>query len=144
MSGHGDFLSLSRYEFLVGWSEFQFSLSAQIIPALFLGAGVPFLPYSPRWLSGRGRDEEALQVLCKLRGVEATDPRVLQEWVDIRSEAAYCTEVSIVRHPNCQDGSYSSRAMLHVWSYLDCFRKGCWKRTHVGIGLLFFQRECFP
>ncbi|KAJ5357252.1 hypothetical protein N7541_004410, partial [Penicillium brevicompactum] len=112
----------------------------QIIPALFLGAGVPFLPYSPRWLAGRGRDEEALQVLCKLRGVETTDPRVLQEWVDIRSEAAYCTEVSIVRHPNCQDGSYSSRAMLHVWSYLDCFRKGCWKRTHVGIGLLFFQQ----
>lgn len=102
---------------------------------------MPFLPYSPRWLAGRGRDEEALQVLRKLRGLDTTDERVIREWVEIRSEVAYCNEVSIVRHPNCQDGSYTSRAMLHVWSYLDCFRKGCWKRTHVGMGLMFFQRE---
>ncbi|OQD69454.1 hypothetical protein PENPOL_c002G09457 [Penicillium polonicum] len=112
----------------------------QMIPAIFLGVGIPFLPYSPRWLAGRGRDEEALQVLCKLRGVDPTDERVIREWVEIRSEVAYCKEVSIVRHPGCQDGSYTSRAMLHVWSYLDCFRKGCWKRTHVGIGLMFFQQ----
>lgn len=117
---------------------------AQMIPAIFLGVGIPFLPYSPRWLAGRGRDEEALQVLCKLRGLDTTDERVIREWVEIRSEVAYCNEVSIVRHPNCQDGSWTSRAMLHVWSYLDCFRKGCWKRTHVGIGLMFFQREYLP
>lgn len=111
-----------------------------MIPAVFLAVGIPFLPYSPRWLAGRGRDEEALESLCKLRGVDPTDERVIREWVEIRAEVAYCKELSVVRHPKCQDGSYSSRAMLHVWSYLDCFRKGCWKRTHVGIGLMFFQR----
>jgi hypothetical protein len=114
-----------------------------MIPALFLGAGIPFLPYSPRWLAGRGRDEEALQTLCKLRGVDEADERVLREWVDIRSEVAYCKELSAARHPKCQDGTMFSRVMLHVWSYLDCFRRGCWKRTHVGIGIMFFQRELF-
>ncbi|KAJ5238065.1 hypothetical protein N7489_008156 [Penicillium chrysogenum] len=89
----------------------------QMVPAIFLGVGMPFLPYSPRWLAGRGRDEEALQVLRKLRGLDTTDERVIREWVEIRSEVAYCNE-----------------------SYLDCFRKGCWKRTHVGMGLMFFQQ----
>ncbi|KAJ5766122.1 uncharacterized protein N7511_003738 [Penicillium nucicola] len=112
----------------------------QMVPAIFLGVGIPFLPYSPRWLAGRGRDEEALQTLCKLRGVSETDERVLREWVDIRSEVAYCKELSATRHPKCQDGTIFSRFMLHVWSYLDCFRKGCWKRTHVGIGIMFFQQ----
>ena len=111
-----------------------------MIPALVLGAGIPFLPYSPRWLAGKGRVDEALDVLCKLRGVERTDERVLREWAEIQSEAAYRKELSVERHPNLQDSSLSSRIMLHIWSYLDCFRKGCLKRTHVGIGLMFFQR----
>lgn len=112
-----------------------------MIPAIVLGLGVPFLPFSPRWLASKGRDDEALRVLCKLRLVESNDPRVLREWIEIRSEAAFRKRVSEERHPKLQDDSYKSRIMLHVWSYLDCFRKGCLKRTHVGIGLMFFQRE---
>lgn len=115
-------------------------LYPQMVPAVILGLGVPFLPYSPRWLAGRGRDEGALKALCKLRGADETDARVLREWIEIRSEVAYCKLASAERHPRLQDGSIFSRIMLHVWSYLDCFRKGCLKRTHVGIGLMFFQR----
>lgn len=116
----------------------------QMVPAVILGLGVPFLPYSPRWLAGRGRDEAALKALCKLRGVDGTDARVLREWIEIRSEVAYCKQASAERHPRLQNGSIFSRIMLHVWSYLDCFRKGCLKRTHVGIGLMFFQRMFHP
>lgn len=112
-----------------------------MIPAIILGIGIPFLPYSPRWLVGRGRDDESLATLCKLRGVEPTDERVLREWTEIRSEVAYRKEMSSERRPKLQDGSYRSRITLHVLSYLDCFRKGCLKRTHVGIGLMFFQRK---
>ncbi|KAF2013000.1 general substrate transporter [Aaosphaeria arxii CBS 175.79] len=112
----------------------------QMVPAIFLGAGVPFLPYSPRWLAGKGRDDEALEVLCKLRGLPATDQRVLTEWFEIRSEVAYQKEVSAKLHPKLQDGSKSSRIKLQILGYTDCFRKGSWKRTHVGIGLMFFQQ----
>ncbi|KPM35816.1 hypothetical protein AK830_g10753 [Neonectria ditissima] len=112
----------------------------QMVPAVFLGAGVPFLPYSPRWLASKGRDDEALQVLCKLRNLPATDGRILREWFEIRSEAVYRKEVNAERHPNLQDGSRLSRVRLQVVGYLDCFRKGARARTHVGIGLMFFQQ----
>lgn len=112
-----------------------------MVPAIFLGLGVPFLPFSPRWLVGKDRDDEALEVLCKLRQVDRNDPRVLREWIEIRSEVAYRKLSSEQKHPKFQDGSLRSRITLHVLSYFDCFRKGCLKRTHVGIGLMFFQRE---
>ncbi|ETS78546.1 hypothetical protein PFICI_10608 [Pestalotiopsis fici W106-1] len=112
----------------------------QMAPALFLGAGVPFLPYSPRWLASKERDDEALQVLSKLRGFPTTDARVVREWIEIRAEHRYCKETSMERHPKLHDGRLSSRIKLYIVGYLDCFRKGAIKRTHVGIGLMFFQQ----
>jgi Sugar (and other) transporter len=114
-----------------------------MIPGFVIGAGIAFLPYSPRWLTSRGRHEESLAVLSRLRSLPPTDERVLHEWCDIRSEDAYRKELSAQRHPNLQDESYSSRIKLQAFNYLDCFRQGCWKRTQVGIGLMFFQRN-FP
>ncbi|POR36844.1 Uncharacterized protein TPAR_02970 [Tolypocladium paradoxum] len=112
----------------------------QIIPALVLGAGVPFLPYSPRWLASRGRNDESLQVLSKIRGLPSTDERVMREWFEIRSEVQYRKEVSQEKHPHLHDGKMWSRIKLQIVGYADCFRKGAWKRTHVGIGLMFFQQ----
>ncbi|KAK6198362.1 RNA binding protein, heterogenous nuclear RNP-K like protein [Pestalotiopsis sp. IQ-011] len=88
----------------------------------------------------QGRDDEALQVLAKLRGFPVTDHRVLREWIEIRAEDRYCKESSLEKHPKLHDGRMSSRVKLYVVGYLDCFRKGAIKRTHVGIGLMFFQQ----
>ncbi|KAI5927630.1 general substrate transporter [Camillea tinctor] len=126
--------------FIPGEWAWRLPFLIQMAPAFLLGAGIPFLPYSPRWLALRGRDDEALQVLCKLRALPATDSRVLREWFEIRSEAAYRKEISVERHPHLHDGSQWNRAKLHLVGYLDCFGKGVWKRTHVGIGLMFFQQ----
>ncbi|KAI1102683.1 general substrate transporter [Jackrogersella minutella] len=112
----------------------------QIIPALFLGAGVPFLPYSPRWLSSKGRDDESLEVLAKLRGLPTTDERVLREWFEIRSEVQYRKERSEETYPGLHQGGKLNRFKLQILGYTDCFRPGAWKRTHVGIGLMFFQQ----
>ncbi|KAL1882481.1 hypothetical protein Plec18167_002897 [Paecilomyces lecythidis] len=112
----------------------------QIVPAIALAVGVSFLPYSPRWLANKGRDDEALQVLSKVRRLPANDPRVVQEWVEIRSEVAFRKELSVERHGNLDKPSRWSRIKLHIVEYMDCFRPGCWKRTHIGIGLMFFQQ----
>ena len=112
----------------------------QIIPGLVLGVGVFFLPFSPRWLASKGRDQESLQSLARLRRLPETDHRVRQEWLDIRAEAAFHKEVSAQRHPNLQDGKTSSWFKLELVSWADCFKSGCWRRTHVGMGLMFFQQ----
>jgi sugar porter (SP) family MFS transporter len=112
----------------------------QMIPGLILGVGIVFLPFSPRWLSAQGRDDEALQSLSKLRGLPTNDSRVYQEWCEIRAEVAFQVEVNAERHPNLQKNTRSNRWKLEVQSWLDLFRHGCWKRTMVGVGIMFFQQ----
>ena len=41
--------------------------------ALLLAAGIPFLPYSPRWLIQNGRENEARKTLQLLRNVKPSD-----------------------------------------------------------------------
>lgn len=112
----------------------------QLTPGLILGAGILFLPFSPRWLVSKGRDAEALSSLSRLRQLPPSDPRVQQEWFDIRAEVTFHKEVSATRHPTLQDRSTVSRIKLEFASWTDCFRRGCWRRTHIGIGLMFFQQ----
>ncbi|KEQ80945.1 general substrate transporter [Aureobasidium pullulans EXF-150] len=112
----------------------------QILPGLVLGVGIVFLPFSPRWLGSKGRDEEALHALTQLRRLPATDPRVQQEWFDIRAEARLVNEISKERHPDLQDGSRTSRMKLELASWADLFKKGCLRRTHVGVGIMFMQQ----
>lgn len=94
----------------------------------------------PRWLASKGKDSKALDALGKLRQLPITDSRVQQEWFDIRAEVAFHKETSALRHPKLQDRSITSRIKLEIASWTDCFRRGCWRRTHVGIGLMFFQQ----
>jgi sugar porter (SP) family MFS transporter len=112
----------------------------QMTPALILGAGVTFLPYSPRWLCMQNRDEEALRTLSKLRRVPEDDPRVLQEWYEIRSETAYRREIEQEKYPHLQDGSIKSRLLLQANGWADTWRGRAWRRTQVGVGLMFFQQ----
>ncbi|KAF2768501.1 putative MFS monosaccharide transporter [Teratosphaeria nubilosa] len=111
----------------------------QMLPGFVLAVGILFLPFSPRWLASKGRDEESLQALCRLRGQPSTDSRVQLEWFDIRAEVALHQELTAERHPHLQDGSVSSRIRLELASWTDCFTKA-WRRTHVGMVLSFFQQ----
>lgn len=112
----------------------------QILPGLVLGMGILFLPFSPRWLASKGRDEEALANLAKLRQLPRSDERVLMEWFEIRAEVALHREILAERHPDLQDRSRRSRVKLEIASWGDLFKKGCLKRTHVGVGIMFFQQ----
>ena len=125
---------------MVGEWSWRLPFFLQLVPGLVLGIGILFLPFSPRWLVSKGRDFEAGQSLSKLRQLDISDSRVQQEWVEIRAEVAFHREVSNTRHPKLQDGRSTSRLKLEIASWVDCFKHGCWRRTHVGMGLMFFQQ----
>lgn len=126
--------------YMAGEWSWRLPFLIQMIPALVLGAGVTFLPFTPRWLCQKGRNDEALQTLSKLRQVPPTDKRVLQEWYEIRSEVAYRKEIDQEKYPHLQDGTIKSRLTLQMQNWADTWRGRAWRRTQVGVGLMFFQQ----
>lgn len=128
--------------FMSGEWSWRLPFFLQMIPGFVLLGSVFFLPFSPRWLVAKGRTDEALANLSKLRRLPASDKRVRQEHTDILAEVTFHQEISAERHPHLQDGSQKSGFLLELVSWADCFKRGCWRRTHVGVGLMFFQQVC--
>ncbi|KAJ3007716.1 UNVERIFIED_CONTAM: Plasma membrane low glucose sensor [Siphonaria sp. JEL0065] len=64
-------------------------MGIQAIPAVILVLLVSFIPYSPRWLAEKGRHEEGLAVIAKLRGLNGTDSAAIEEYKAIRDNAEY-------------------------------------------------------
>ncbi len=66
-----------------GQSEaaWRIPLALQLAPAIILGCGILFMPFSPRWLINQGRDEEALTVLSNLRALPKDDELVRIEFL---------------------------------------------------------------
>jgi MFS family permease len=126
--------------FMAGEWSWRLPFLLQMIPGFVLAGGVIALPFSPRWLASKGRNEEALQSLCKLRRLPPSDKRVRQEYLDIQAEVRFHQELNAEKHPTLQGGGTRKSFLLEMASWADCFKKGCWRRTHVGMGLMFFQQ----
>lgn len=112
----------------------------QIIPAIPLGIGLFFLPFSPRWLASQRRDEECLATLCRLRRLPSSDPRVQAEYITIQAEAVHNRLALIIRHPALQGADIASQARLEIATWLDMFKPGVIRRTACGALLMFFQQ----
>ncbi|KAH7357045.1 putative MFS monosaccharide transporter [Rhexocercosporidium sp. MPI-PUGE-AT-0058] len=127
----GSLLVFEEFSIAVGIVEiclWQLPFALQIIPGLLLGIGAfIFLPFSPRWLAAKGREDEALAVLAKLRMLPSTDARVLREWMDIIAESTFQKQVLEERHPELVAKTRTNRLKLEI-------------RTHIGAGLMFFQQ----
>jgi MFS family permease len=104
--------------FMAGEWSWRLPFLIQMIPGFVLGGGIFFLPFSPRWLSSKGRDDEALEVLGKLRRLPTNDPRIFQEWCEIRAEVAFKQEINRERHPQLQAPTRSNRFKLEVECHL--------------------------
>ena len=133
------FLTMGTRHIPSEWS-WRLPFLLQIIPGFIITAGVAILPFSPRWLVFKGRNDEALQSLSVLRRLPASDRQVRHEFLEIKTEAQFHKELDSERHPTLQDDSIGMFFRRELASWMDCFRRGCWKRTHVGIGLMFFQQ----
>jgi MFS family permease len=126
--------------FMDGEWAWRLPFLLQIVLGLVLGAGILLLPFSLRWLVSKGRHEEPKRNLVKLRSAPENNERLKLELLDIQAEVAFHQEVSRERHPNLQDESKSSSFKVEIVAWKDCFKRGCWRRTHVRMGLMFFQQ----
>ncbi|UNI22889.1 hypothetical protein JDV02_008733 [Purpureocillium takamizusanense] len=121
------------------WS-WQLPFLLQMVPGLFLGFGAIFLPFSPRWLASKGREQDALHNLARLRCLPPSDSKVQREWLEIITESKFQRGILAERHPTLVNGGTMEKLKLEVVAWADCFKKGCWRRTHIGAGLMFFQQ----
>lgn len=63
--------------------EWRLALAMQCVPALALSVIMLFMPESPRWLAEKGREDEALATIAKLRSSKESDRLVQEEFGDI-------------------------------------------------------------
>jgi sugar porter (SP) family MFS transporter len=65
-------------------NEWRWMLGLGAVPGLALAIGMVFMPYSPRWLANKGREDEAREVLRRFR---SSDEEIEEELSDIRDAA---------------------------------------------------------
>ncbi|KAL4898681.1 general substrate transporter [Aspergillus ambiguus] len=66
--------------------QWRIPLSLQIIVSFLVFVGSLFIVESPRWLSKKGRWEQAASSLCYLRGANSQDEEVVAELADIKAQ----------------------------------------------------------
>ncbi|KAG2203486.1 hypothetical protein INT47_008213 [Mucor saturninus] len=123
-----------------GQAAWRIPLCLQIVFSLVLGIGIIFFPYSPRWLMSKGREEEALKVLSKLRRLPQDHPTVQAEYKDIKVTVEFDRHIERQQYPQHVDNGSKGRMMIGALGYRDLFKKGSFNRVFVGSMLMFFQQ----
>jgi Sugar (and other) transporter len=59
------------------------------VPAVILGAGMIFMPFSPRWLVHHDRESEARRVLSSLRGLPQDHELIEIEFAEIKAQSMF-------------------------------------------------------
>lgn len=119
---------------IAGEWAFRLPFLLQMIPALLVGGGIHFFPYSPRWLAMRGRNEDSLTSLAKLRRLPTQDERVQLEWKGIISDVQFQQEMLRREHPD------SNGFTAEIKQWIDLFRPKYIRRTAVAVAIPFFQQ----
>ncbi|KAJ5786004.1 uncharacterized protein N7503_011216 [Penicillium pulvis] len=114
----------------------------QILPALVLAAGMLlFMPQSPRHLMNKGREDECLTTLARLRGCSQDDITVRVEFLEIKALYLFEKETSARKYPQWQDGSTKSNFMIALNDYKSLItNKSLFKRLSVACMVMTFQQ----
>lgn len=110
----------------VSW---RIPLALQLIPAWILFFGMFFLPFSPRWLMMKHRDEECISSLSKLRRLGPEDPLLRAEYLEIKAAVLFDEETEAELHANTKFGAW--RAL---------FSANMFKRLNIGCWIMIFQQ----
>ncbi|KAJ5960457.1 uncharacterized protein N7479_007607 [Penicillium vulpinum] len=81
-----------------GAFAWRFPLSFSVAPAIILTCGAPFLPESPRWLIGKGREDEGRSVLTRLHlNQSATNHQLLEHELSQIQDSLASAKQSAIR-----------------------------------------------
>lgn len=113
----------------------------QGIPAAILALGIWWLPFSPRWLVKRGRDEDALKTLSYLRILPTDHPLVQVEYKEIRAECLFEERAFARDFPDLASREKQSvlvRELAQYWNILRTWDN--FKRVATAWLVMFFQQ----
>jgi len=114
----------------------------QLVPSTILAVGmIAFMPQSPRHLMNKGREEECLDTLARLRGCGRDDMRVRIEFLEIKALREFEVQRSMELFPQYQDGTFKSNFMIGVNDYKSLFtNQSLRKRTIIAVMTMVFQQ----
>lgn len=114
----------------------------QLLPSTTLAAGMMlFMPQSPRHLMNRGREQECLETLARLRSATVDDIKVRIEFLEIKALREFEVLRLAEKYPQYQDGSFSSNFKLGFYDYMSLLTsKSMLKRTCVAVFTMVFQQ----
>jgi len=116
-------------------------LALQLAPAVLLGVGMVFMPFSPRWLVHHNRENEARRVLARLRDLPQDHELIELEYAEIRAQSLFEKKSLQENFPHLQDMSAMSIFKLQFVAIGSLFTtKGMFKRVVIATMTMFFQQ----
>jgi sugar porter (SP) family MFS transporter len=116
-------------------------LFLQLVPAVLLGVGMIFMPFSPRWLIHHDREVEARRVLANLRSLPQDHELVEIEYAEIRAQSLFEKRVTAERFPHLQEQTAWNIFKLQFVAIASLFQsRAMFKRVIVATVTMFFQQ----
>jgi hypothetical protein len=116
-------------------------LCLQLAPALLLGVGMLFMPFSPRWLVHHDREGEARRILASLRGLQQDHELIELEFAEIKAQSLFEKRTLAERFPHLAQPTAWNTFKLQWVAIGSLFTSmPMFKRVIVGTGTMFFQQ----
>ncbi|KAF2668599.1 putative MFS sugar transporter [Microthyrium microscopicum] len=116
-------------------------LCLQLVPAVFLGVGMIFMPFSPRWLVHHGHEVEARKVLASLRGLSQDHTLIEIEFAEIRAQSLFEKRTIAEYFPHLKEQTSWNTIKLQFVAIASLFKtKPMFRRVIVATVTMFFQQ----
>jgi len=116
-------------------------LALQLAPAVLLGAGMIFMPFSPRWLVHHNKEAEAHRVLANLRGLPQDHELIELEFAEIRAQSLFEKKSLRENWPHLSEQTPFNIFKLQFVAIGSLFTsRGMFKRVIIATLTMFFQQ----